>query len=85
MRSDIIEVMKNINEDLGYSLSEEDIDKVLHYMELHDPEHATPERAVRFLVVWKKTLRKRDINSPVETELHDFYKEFIKKDLENHK
>jgi hypothetical protein len=49
---------------------------------LNDPEHASPERAVRFLVTWKKSLRERDVNSPLESDLDEFYKEFIKIDSE---
>lgn len=85
MRSDIIEIMKKVDGQIGYDLNEKDIDGALRYMELHDPDHASPERAVRFLVEWKKTLRKRDLNSPLETVLDEFYKEFIKNDLKKHK
>lgn len=67
---------------IGYDLNEQDIDAVLRYMKLHDPEHASPERAVRFLVTWKKSLRERDIDSPLESDLDAFYKEFIKTDVE---
>ena len=82
MLSDIINLMKNANDQVGYDLNEADIDAVLRYMQLNDPENATPERAVRFLATWKKTLRKRDINSPLEADLDKFYKEFIRNDLE---
>lgn len=85
MRSDIIEIMKKVDGQIGYDLNEKDIDGVIRYMELHDPEHVSPERAVRFLVEWKKTLRKRDLNSPLETVLDEFYKEFIKDDLKKYK
>ena len=85
MRSDIIALMKKVDEQVGYDLNEKDIDVVLHYMKLNDPDNATPERAVRFLVTWKKSLRKRDINSPLEADLDEFYKEFIKTDLEQSK
>ena len=73
--------MKKVDEQIGYDLNEKDIDAVLRYMKLNDPEHATPERAVRFLVTWKKGLRKRDINSPLEAGLDEFYEQFIKTDL----
>ena len=82
MLSDIINLMKNANDQVGYDLNEADIDAVLRYMQLNDPENATPERAVRVLATWKKTLRKRDINSPLEADLDKFYKEFIRNDLE---
>ncbi len=82
MTNDIIRVMKKVDEQIGYDLNEQDIDAVLRYMQLNDPEHATPERAVRFLVTWKKSLRKRDINSPLEADLDEFYKQFIKTDSE---
>ncbi len=82
MTNDIIRVMKKVDEQIGYDLNEQDIDAVLRYMQLNDPEHATPERAVRFLVTWKKSLRKRDINSSLEANLDEFYKQFIKTDSE---
>ena len=82
MKNDIMDLMKKVDDQIGYDLSEEDIDAVLRYMKLNDPDNATPERAVRFLVTWKKSLRKRDINSPLETNLDEFYKEFIKTDSE---
>lgn len=50
MTNDIIRVMKKVDEQIGYYLNEQDIDAVLRYMQLNDPEHATPERAVRFLM-----------------------------------
>jgi hypothetical protein len=74
--------MKKVDDQIGYDLNEKDIDAVLRYMQLNDPEHASPERAVRFLVTWKKSLRERDVNSPLESDLDEFYKEFIKIDSE---
>ena len=82
MTNDIISLMKKVDEPIGYDLNEKDIDAVLRYMQLNDPEHASPERAVRFLVTWKKSLRERDVNSPLESDLDEFYKEFIKIDSE---
>ena len=82
MKNDIIEIMKKVDDQIGYDLNEKDIDAVLRYMQLNDPEHASPERAVRFLVTWKKSLRERDVNSPLESDLDEFYKEFIKIDSE---
>ena len=82
MKNDIIKIMKKVDDQIGYDLNERDIDAVLRYMQLNDPEHASPERAVRFLVTWKKSLRERDVNSPLESDLDEFYKEFIKIDSE---
>ena len=82
MKNDIIRLMDKSDGQIGYDLNEQDIDAVLRYMKLHDPEHASPERAVRFLVTWKKSLRERDIDSPLESDLDAFYKEFIKTDAE---
>ena len=82
MKNDIIKIMKKVDDQIGYDLNEKDIDAVLRYMQLNDPEHASPERAVRFLVTWKKSLRERDLNSPLESDLDEFYKEFIKIDSE---
>ena len=85
MKNDIISFMKKVDEQIGYDLNEKDIDAVLRYMQLNDPEHASPERAVRFLVTWKKSLRERDVNSPLESDFDEFYKEFIKIDSEQSK
>ena len=82
MKNDIFKIMKKVDDQIGYDLNEKDIDAVLRYMQLNDPEHASPERAVRFLVTWKKSLRERDVNSPLESDLDEFYKEFIKIDSE---
>ena len=77
MKNDIIKIMKKVDDQIGYDLNEKDIDAVLRYMQLNDPEHASPERAVRFLVTWKKSLRERDVNSPLESDLDAFYNEVI--------
>ena len=82
MKNAILNIMKKVDDQIGYDLNEQDIDAILHYMKLDDPENATPERAVRFLVTWKKSLRERDVNSPLESDLDEFYKEFIKIDSE---
>ena len=82
MKNAILDMMKKVDDQIGYDLNEQDIDAVLRYMQLNDPEHASPERAVRFLVTWKKSLRERDVNSPLESDLDEFYKEFIKIDSE---
>lgn len=84
MLSDIMENMKKVGDQIGYDLNEADIEAVLRYMELNDPKHASPERAIRFLVTWKKNLRERDTNSPLESELDKFYKQFIEEDLKKH-
>ena len=84
MVNDIIKAMKKVKNQIGYDLNEADIDAVLRYMELNDPEHASPDRAIRFLVTWKKNLRERDINSPLESELDKFYKQFIEEDLKKY-
>lgn len=85
MLSDIMKAMKNDDLPIGYDLNEKDIDGVLHYMELHDPEHASPDRAIRFLVEWKKSLRGRDVTSSTESELKKFYDSFIQEDIKKHK
>ena len=80
MTNDIIGLMVKNDEQIGYDINEQDIDSVLHYMQLNDPDHATPERAMRFLVTWKKSLRKRNVSGILETDLDNFYKQFIKTD-----
>ena len=48
MKNAILNIMKKVDDQIGYDLNEQDIDAVLRYMKLNDPENATPERAVRF-------------------------------------
>ncbi|MFA5933238.1 MAG: hypothetical protein WCV81_03155 [Microgenomates group bacterium] len=37
----------------GYQINEKDIDTVLNYLKIHDPENATPEMAVALLEYFK--------------------------------
>lgn len=67
MTNDIIRVMEKVDEQIGYDLNEQDIDAVLRQSE-----------RCAFLVTWKKSLRKRVINSTLEADLDEFYKKFIK-------
>ena len=83
MKNDIIRLMNKSDDQIGYDLNEQDIDAVLRYMKLHDPEHASPERAVRFLVTWKKSLRERNIDSLLESDLDTFYKAFTESDFDH--
>lgn len=68
MRSDITEIMKEVDGKIDYDLNEKDIEGVLPYMRLHDSKHASSERAVRFLVERKKTLRKHALDNKIEND-----------------
>ena len=65
--------MKKVDDQIGYDLNEQDIDAVLHYMKLNDPENATPERAVRFLVMWKKRTVQLKIVSQINFPLNSWF------------
>ena len=66
----------------GYKLNEEDINKVLNYLKIHDPEHATPEMAIEFLEYFKAKFHELAHTDP--EKLDEIYEEFKKeKNLEN--
>ena len=41
----------------GYQINEKDIDGVLNYLKIHDPENATPEMAIALLEFYKGTFQ----------------------------
>lgn len=58
----------------GYQLNEKDIDGVLNYLKIHDPENATPEMAIAFLEFHKTKFHEMahiDLD-----KLEEIYKEF---------
>lgn len=58
----------------GYQINEKDIDRVLNYLKIHDPEHATPEMAIAFLEFYKAKFHEMahtDLN-----KLEELYEEF---------
>lgn len=58
----------------GYQINEKDIDKVLNYLKIHDPEHATPEMAIAFLEYFKAKFHELAHTDP--DKLDELYEEF---------
>lgn len=75
-QNDIIRVM-NKKKQIGYDINEKDIDGTIRFLELNDPENATPERAIDFLAYLKSNLRD-DAQTDLGANLIDLYKEFQK-------
>ncbi len=63
-----------------YELNEEDIDKVLNYLKLVDPENATPENAIDFLEYYQSLFHEAGHISKDE-DLEKLYKAFSQKKL----
>lgn len=60
----------------GYQINEKDIDQVLNYLKIHDPEHATPEMAIAFLEFYKAKFH--EMAHTDLDKLEDLYEEFKK-------
>lgn len=60
----------------GYQINEKDIDKVLNYLKIHDPEHARPEMAVAFLEYF--TAKFHELAHTDPEKLEELYEEFKK-------
>lgn len=60
----------------GYQINEKDIDTVLNYLKIHDPENATPEMAIAFLEFFKAKFHELAHTDP--EKLEEIYKEFKK-------
>lgn len=60
----------------GYEINEKDIDRVLNYLKIHDPEHATPEMAIAFLEFYKAKFH--EMAHTDLDKLEDLYEEFKK-------
>lgn len=60
----------------GYQINEKDIDSVLNYLKIHDPENANPEMAIALLEFYKAKFHEMahtDLN-----KLEEIYEEFKK-------
>lgn len=66
----------NMTDQIGYDLNEQDIDGVIRFLKVYDPENATPEVAIDFLTYMKLNLRKTiGENDPEKlTELYEQFK-----------
>lgn len=75
-KNDIIKSMNN-KKQIGYDINEKDIDGTIRFLEINDPDNATPERAIDFLAYMKTNLRD---NAQIDlgANLIDLYKEFKK-------
>lgn len=70
----ILSMTKDQNQ-VGYDINEKDIDSTIHFLELNDPENATPERAIDFLAYLKSNLRD-NAQADLGERLLDLYNEF---------
>lgn len=75
-KNDIIMGMNN-KKQIGYDINEKDIDGTIRFLEINDPDNATPERAIDFLAYMKTNLRD-NAQTDLGANLIDFYKEFKK-------
>jgi len=48
----------------GYELNEKDIDSVIKFLKIHDPEHATPEMAIALLEHMRAAFHKMAHDDP---------------------
>lgn len=61
----------------GYELNEKDIDIVIRFLKIHDPEHATPEMAIALLEHMQATFHTMAQDNP--ELLEELYEDFKKK------
>lgn len=61
----------------SYELNEKDIDSVIRFLNIHDPEHATPEMAIALLEHLHATLHTLAKDNP--ELLEELYEDFKKK------
>ncbi len=57
-----------------FELSEQDIDKMLNWLRIFDPENATQEQAIAFLIDVRISIHKYAHNNP--EKLEELYKKF---------
>lgn len=60
----------------GYQINEKDIDGVLNYLKIHDPENATPEMAIALLEFYK--IKFHELAHTDLSKLEEIYEEFKK-------
>lgn len=61
-----------------YEMNEEDIDKVICYLEIVDPENATPENAIAFLEYYQTLFHELGHQLTAE-QMQKLYDEFAQK------
>ena len=57
-----------------FELSEQDIDKMLNWLRIFDPDNATPEQAIAFLVDTRVSIHQYAHDNPEKIE--ELYKKF---------
>ena len=57
-----------------YELSEQDIDKMLNWLRIFDPDNATPEQAIAFLIDLRVSIHEYAHINP--DKLEELYKKF---------
>ena len=61
-----------------YEINEKDIDTVLNYLKIHDPENATPEMAIAVLEFYKTKFH--EMAHTDLDKLEEIYEKFKKED-----
>jgi hypothetical protein len=65
-----------------YQINETDIDKVIAYLKIVDPENATPENAIAFLEDYAKRFHEMGHVLP-DDQLKDLYDKFKNNKIDN--
>jgi len=58
----------------GYEINEKDIDAVINYLKIYDPNNATPEMAIAFLEHFQAAFHKLSHTDP--EKLKELFEEF---------
>ena len=74
--------MTDTNNFEDYQISEADIDKVIAYLKIIDPENATPENAIAFLEHYSKRFHEMGHVLP-DDQLKHLYDKFKNNKLDN--
>ncbi len=65
----------------GYQINEKDIDSVLNYLKIHDPENATPELTIALLEFYKTKFH--ELAHTDLSKLEEIYQEFKNEQAKN--
>ncbi len=76
--------MKDFTQFDEYELNEADIDKVLNYLKIVDPDNATPENAIDFLEYYQSLFHEAG-HITRDEDLEKLYNEFTKKQSRDNK
>ena len=67
MKITVNDILGQMNDDqIGYDINESDIEKVIDALKVLDPENATPEFAIDYLVFLKTNLREHGDEASLE-------------------